>query len=368
MYLVPSRESSQFIRQKDDVLPLESITLQLNAKPRMSCHPHDGPSQSSSNDESGTIDGREEEVGTAAATANHSTADVIGNNHSNSSSSNNESTLHQTTPPPSNNGSIKSTNASSRQINNKHQQQFHNNNSSGIKNNDENNNNNIQNNNNDSHPSPSSTIDSPINNNTANKNDNDGPTTNKRAFVQTAITYVGGVVSNVVSSAIDFGRDIIGDGKRRKTNNNNKNNQVDNDEVDNNAVGGNDKSGVAGSALFASGDSVRRSIGDADTTSNTLRIQSNNVEGGQSSGEDGTMSSTIRISSNNNAEGDQPSGGNSRTRRYDDKRMYTIQHGGSLVVRGESTALVCIHLLLSMDIVVLLYKVLNSFSCIYYFA
>jgi len=92
------------------------------------------------------------------------------------------------------------------------------------------------------------------------------------------------------------------------------------------------------------------------------------LEGGQSSGEDGTMSSTIRISSNNNAEGDQHSVGNSRTRRYDDKRMYMIQHGGSLVVRGESTALVCIHLLLSMDIVVLLYKVLNSFSCIYYFA
>ena len=58
---------------------------------------------------------------------------------------------------------------------------------------------------------------------------------------------------------------------------------MDNDEVDNNAVGGNDKSGVAGSASFASGDSVRRSIGDADTTSNTLRIQSNNVEGEQSS-------------------------------------------------------------------------------------
>ena len=364
MYLVPSRESSQFTRQKDDILPLESITLQLNAKPRMSCRPHD-PSQSSSNDESGSIDGREEE---AAAAAAHS-AVVIGNNHSNSSSSNNESTLHQTPPPPANNnGSIKSTNASSRQINNKHQQQFHNNNSSGIKNNDENNNNNIQNNNNDSHPSPSSTIDSPINNNTANKNDNDGPTTNKRAFVQTAITYVGGVVSNVVSSAIDFGRDIIGDGKRRKTNNNNKNNQVDNDEVDNNAVGGNDKSGVAGSASFASGDSVRRSIGDADTTSNTLRIQSNNVEGDQPS-----CPTTKHDDDNHTKCYKKQSDGAAkravkRTRRYDTKRMYTIQHGGSLVVRGESTALVCIHLLLSMDIVVLLYKVLNSFSCIYYFA
>ena len=113
MYLVPSRESSQFIRQKDDVLPLQSITLQLNAKPRMSCRPHD-PSQSSSNDESGSIDGREEEAAAAAAAA-HS-AVVIGNNISNSSSSNNESTLHQTTAlPANNNGST--TNGPTRQIN-----------------------------------------------------------------------------------------------------------------------------------------------------------------------------------------------------------------------------------------------------------
>ena len=111
MYLVPSRESSQFTRQKDDILPLQSITLQLNAKPRMSCRPHD-PSQSSSNDESGSIDGREEE---AAAAAAHS-AVVIGNNISNSSSSNNESTLHQTTAlPANNNGST--TNGPTRQIN-----------------------------------------------------------------------------------------------------------------------------------------------------------------------------------------------------------------------------------------------------------
>lgn len=153
------------------------------------------------------------------------------------------------------------------------------------------------------------------------------------------------MVSNVFSSVIDLGRGIIGDGnKRRKTNDYDKNNEGDNNQVNNNQSSASSASG---------GGSIRRSIGDGDTTSNTYRL--NNVEeGGQHERSDGAAECLVK-----------------RPRRYDDKRMYIAQHGGSIVQRGESTlstALVSMHPLLSMHIVILLYKVLNSFSSICYFA
>jgi len=122
----------------------------------MSCRPHD-PSQSSSNDESGSIDGREEEVAAAAAAAGNSTA-VIGN-----SSSYNEYPLHQTTAlPANNNGST--TNGPTRQIN-----------YSGINNGGNNNNNDENNNNSRTLGNNDYSIDSRINDTTSiNNNINNG--------------------------------------------------------------------------------------------------------------------------------------------------------------------------------------------------
>ena len=164
------------------------------------------------------------------------------------------------------------------------------------------------------------------------------------------------MVSNVFSSVIDLGRGIIGDGnKRRKTNDYDKNNEGDNNQVNNNGgnINGGDNDYQSSASSASGGDSIRRSIGDGDTTSNTYRL--NNVEeGGQHERSDGAAECLVK-----------------RPRRYDDKRMYIAQHGGSIVQRGESTlstALVSMHPLLSMHIVILLYKVLNSFSSICYFA